>query len=160
MKGTKELVKTERPRGWLSPINEMERWFEEAWTRPFSLFRSPFYTGRTAELEEISPSIDMYSEGNEVVVKADLPGVSKKDIKIDVEGNMLTISGERKHEEKVEREHYYSFERSYGRFFRTFDLPSDLDTNKVKAHYEDGVLEIRIPKSAEGVKKSKTISID
>ncbi len=160
MKGTKELVKTERPRGWLSPINEMERWFEEAWTRPFSLFRSPFYTGRTAELEEISPSIDMYTEGNEVVVKADLPGVSKKDIKIDVEGNMLTISGERKHEEKVEREHYYSFERSYGRFFRTFDLPSDLDTNKVKAHYEDGVLEVRIPKSAEAVKKSKTISID
>jgi HSP20 family protein len=160
MKGTKELVKAESPR-LLAPFEEIERWFENAWLRPSSLFGPTFWpTGRLAEMKEVAPSCDMYEEGNELVVKADLPGVKKEDIKVDVSGNMITISGEKKKEEKSEQEGYYRFERSYGSFYRRFDLPEGLDTDKVKAHYEDGVLEVRIPKTEEAVKKAKHIPIE
>jgi len=160
MKGTRELVKSERP-SWLSPIDDMERWFEEVWSTPLALLRSPFWTGkRIADRGEITPSVDMYAEGNDLVVKTDLPGLRKEDIRIDFADNMLTIAGEKKHEEKVERDNYYRFERSSGRFYRTFDLPQGMDMEKAKAHYENGVLEIRIPKSAEAVKKNMTISVE
>lgn len=160
MKGTKELVKTESPR-LLTPFEEVERWFENAWLRPSSLFGSTLWpAGRLAEMKDLSPSCDMYEEGNELVVKADLPGVKKEDIKVDLSGNMITISGEKKEEEKTEREGYYRFERSHGSFYRRFDLPEGFDTDKVKAHYEDGVLEVRVPKTEEAVKKTKKIPID
>ena len=159
MKGTKELVKAERPR-FLTPFEEMEKWFEESWMRPFSMFRAPLRTGfRATEFEEFSPNVDMYEEGKDIVVRADLPGVKKGDLTIDVSDNMLTISGEKKHEEKVEKKDYYRYESTYGTFTRSFELPGGMDIEKAKAHLEDGVLEIRIPKSAEAVQKSKTISI-
>jgi HSP20 family protein len=159
MKGTKELVKADKPR-FLAPFEEMENWFEESWMRPFSMLRSPLWGEmRTTEFDEFSPTVDVYEEGKDVVVKADLPGVKKSDITIDVSDNMLTISGEKKHEDKVEKKDYYRYESMYGRFSRSFELPGGMDMEKAKAHFENGVLEIRIPKSAEAVQKSKTISI-
>ncbi len=159
MKGTKELARTERPRH-LAPFEEMEKWFDESWLRPFSLLRSPLWTGvRTTEFEEFSPSVDVYEEGKDIVVKADLPGVNKSDITIDISDNMLTISGEKRQEEKVEKKDYYRFESTYGKFSRSFELPGGMDMEKAKAHLDNGVLEIRIPKSAEAVRKSKTIAI-
>lgn len=160
MKGTKELIKTEKSK-MLSPIDEMEKWFEQLWMRPFSLFSSPLWSGtRLSELEELSPSVDIYEEGKELVMKADLPGASKDDVQVNITDNYLTITGEKKKEEKVEREHFYRYERSRGTFCRRFELPEELDTDKVKAHFENGVLEIRIPKSEEAVKKSKKITIE
>ncbi|HET6515596.1 MAG TPA: Hsp20/alpha crystallin family protein [Thermodesulfovibrionales bacterium] len=163
MKGTKELIKTEKPLA-LSPFEElerMERWFEDLWSRPFSLFRAPAWPGsRTAELEQISPSVDIYDEGNELVVKADVPGVKKEDLDLNVHENYLTILGHKRKEEKVEREDYYRFERSYGSFTRRFELPEGMDTEKIKAHFENGVLEVRIPRSEETAKKSKKITIE
>jgi HSP20 family protein len=160
MKGTKDLVKAE-PSGMLSPLDEMERWFETMWSRPFSLLRAPLWTdARLAEREVISPSVDVYEEGNELIFKADMPGVTKEDLKVDIAGDYLTISGEKKKEEKIERKNYYRFERSHGSFSRRFELPAGVDTDKVKAHFEGGVLEVRIPKTEEAVKKSKKILID
>ncbi|MGE5300346.1 MAG: Hsp20/alpha crystallin family protein [Acidobacteriota bacterium] len=160
MKGTKELVRTEKPR-FVTPFEDMEKWFEESWMRPFSLLRSPLWAGlRPAEFEEFSPTIDVYEEDKDIVVKADLPGVKKSDVTIDISDNMLTISGEKKHEDKVEKKDYYRYESSYGRFSRSFELPGGMDMGKAKAHLENGVLEIRIPKSAEAVQKSKTIAIE
>jgi HSP20 family protein len=159
MKGTKELVKAERPRV-LTPFDEMEKFFEESWMRPFSLFGAPLWRGiGTREFEEFSPTVDIYEEGKDVVVKADLPGVKKGDITIDVSDNMLTISGEKRHEDKVEKKDYYRYETTYGRFSRSFELPGGMDMEKAKAHFEDGVLEIRVPKSDEAVQKSSTIKI-
>lgn len=162
MKGTKELIKAEKPR-MLSPFDElerMERWFENMWSRPFSLLTPLWHGASIAEREEISPSVDIFEEGNDLVVKADLPGVRKEGLDVNIAENYLTISGEKKKEEKVERENYYRFERSYGSFTRRFELPEGLDTDKAKAHFENGVLEVRIPKSEEAVKKAKKISID
>ncbi len=115
---------------------------------------------KVAETYEISPSIDIYEEGNELIIKGDLPGIRKQDIKVDLTENVLTISGEKKKEEKVEREDYYRYERSFGSFCRRFEMPGDIDTDNVKAHFEDGVLEVRIPKTREREKKHKKIAID
>jgi HSP20 family protein len=147
---TKELVKGEKAL-MKSSFEDFERWFEDMWARPASLLASSFWpTSRLAHLKELSPSIDMFVDGKELVIKADLPGVKKEDISIDISENMLTISGEKKKEEKVETHNYYRFERSHGSFFRRFELPEGSNTEKVKAHYDNGVLELRIP-LAEGV---------
>ena len=158
MKGTKELVKSERR--LLSPFEEMERWFGNVWARPYPLFRSPLWSGRSTKTEELLPSVDVYEEGNELVVKTDLPGVRKEDLQIDITHNLMTISGRKEREEKVESEHYYRFERAHGSFSREFELPDGMDTEKARAHYENGVLEVRIPKSEEAAGKSRKITID
>ncbi len=159
VRGSKELMKAERP-GFLSPFEEVEKWFEEAWRRPFALMRPPLWP-RT-ELEEFEtglPACDIYEEGKDIVVKADLPGMKKEDIKIDLSENVLTISGEKKKEEKVEKGDYYRYERRHGSFFRRFELPFEIDAEKIKAHFENGVLEVRLPKTEEIETKAKKIEI-
>lgn len=158
-KGTTELIKTERPR-YLSPFEEMEKWFEEGWRRPFSLLKPHVWPEmELVELETVAPYVDIFEEGNELVLKADMPEMDKKDIDISITDSVLTISGERKKEEKVERANYFRYERAHGSFFRRFELPSDVDTDRVKAHLENGVLEVRLPKTEEAKSRSKKISI-
>ncbi len=157
-KGSTELMKTERPR-YLAPFEEMERWFEDFWRRPFSLMTPGLWPKKTGEFETIMPTVDIYEEGNEVVLKADMPGIEKKDLDISVSGGFLTISGHRKKEEKVEKGTYFRYERSHGSFFRRFELPSDVDAEKVKAHLENGILEVRIPKTEEVKGRSRKIAI-
>lgn len=156
-KGTTELMKTERPR-YISPFAEMERWFEDVLRRPFSLLKSTWPEIELGEFETVSPHVDIFEEGNEFVLKGDMPGMDRKDIDISITDSVLTISGERKQEEKIERGNYFRYERAHGSFFRRFELPSDVDTEKVKAHLENGVLEVRLPKTEEAT-RSKKISI-
>lgn len=143
----------------LSPFEEIERLFEEAWRRPFSLFSSlmPRIKGET---EVIAPAVDIYEEGDDLVVKADLPGLSKEDIEVKVTDDYITISGEKKKEEKVEEKNYYRYERSYGSFSRTFRLPVEVQTDKAKAKFENGVLEVRIPKTEEAKTKERKLQIE
>jgi len=160
MAGTKEVVKSEKAL-LKSPFEEFERWFEDMWARPASLLAPSFWPiSRLAHYKELSPSVDMYLDGKELVVRCDIPGVRKEDIEIDITENMLTISGEKKKEEKVETHNFYRFERSYGSFFRRFELPDGSDTEKAKAHYENGVLELRIPMAGEVIGKTKKIAIN
>ena len=157
-KGLKELVKRERPKV-MHPLYDIERWFEEAWKKPFSLFGPSMWPElRVDERYEISPNVDIFEEGNDLVMNADLSGMKKDDIKIDLSENILTISGEKKRKEKLEREDYYRYERTFGSFVRRFEIPHDLDVEKIKAHFEDGVLEVRIPVK-EGEKKHQKIVI-
>lgn len=156
----KDLVKRERSRSF-SPFYDIEQWFEDAWKKPLSLFGPSLLPGlRTAERYELSPSVDIFEEGKEVVMKADIPGIAKEDLKIDLTDNILTLSGEKKKEEKIDREDYYRYERSFGSFCRRFELPGDLDTKKIKAHFKDGVLEVRIPKTKEAAKEHRKIPIE
>lgn len=163
-KESKELVKAE-PAGAISPfkemekwIEEMDRWFEEAFRRPFSLLRPSWFPRISREIE-FSPSVDIYEEKDDVIVKAELPGMKKEDIEVNIKDDILTISGEKKSEEKVEKKGYYRMERSYGSFCRSFRLP-DVQMDKAKAKFENGVLEIRIPKSEEAKKKEKKLLIE
>jgi len=165
-KEKKELVKVE-PTKALTPFHEMERRFQEMekrfedfFRRPFSLMPSWWPRLKMPEIEEISPSIDILTEGDDVVVKAELPGMQKEDIDISLTEDTITISGEKKKEEKVEKKDYYRLESSYGSFKRLFSLPAEVQTEKASAKFKDGVLEIRIPKTEEAKKKEKKVMIE
>ena len=95
-------------------------------------------------MEDIVPSIDMFEEKNEVVIKVELPGMKKEDIDISLTDNTITLSGEKKKEEKIEKINYYRMERSQGSFKRSFHLPAKVKSDKAKASFKDGVLEIQL----------------
>jgi HSP20 family protein len=165
-KETKELAKAE-PTKALTPFHEMERRFQEMekrfedfLRRPFSFMPSWLPRLRMPELEELSPSVDIMTEGDVVVVKAELPGMKKENIDVNLTKDTITISGEKRKEEKVEKKDYHSIERSYGSFKRSFSLPAEVETEKASATFKDGVLEIRIPKTEEAKKKEKKVMIE
>ncbi len=136
---------TSLERSVLSTLNEMERLFEETVHRPFFGFNwRPF-----GSHGEFSPVVDVFDEGNYIVVKSELPGMTRDDISIEVMGNTLCISGEKKSEEKIDQTGYFRAERSFGQFRRNLTLPEGIDYRKVKANFKDGILEVRIPKSEE-----------
>jgi len=159
-KGSTEIAKTERPK-YLAPFEKMERLFEDVFRSPFSLLsrRAWSETKDLAEFGTLSPRVDIFEEGNEMVLKADMPGIEKKDIDITLSDNMLTISGEKTHEDKVDKGGYARYERTHGSFFRRFELPSDIDAEKIKAHLDNGVLEVRLPKTEESKSRSKKITV-
>lgn len=159
-KKSKELVKVE-PTKAVSPFEEMEKWFGDVFRRPFSLMRPSWWPGlKMPEIEEITPSVDIFTEGDNVVVKAEIPGMKKEDLDITLTEDTITISGEKKKEEKVEKKNYYRLERSYGSFTRSFSLPAEVQTEKAQAKFKDGVLEIRVPKTEEAKKKEKKVTIE
>ena len=104
--------------------------------------------------------MDVFDREDRVMVKVELPGVDKDDIDISVVGDVLTIKGERKAEEEVKHEDYYCCERYRGSFRRTVQLPADVDTEKIEASYENGVLEITLPKRAEVTPKKISVSVE
>lgn len=104
-----------------------------------------------------APAIDVFEKEDKFVVKAELPGMKEEDIDISVVGNTLTIKGERNAESKIEEDNYYYCERSYGSFSRSIDIPSNVNAQKIEANYEDGILEVSLPKTPEV--KPKKISV-
>jgi len=104
-----------------------------------------------------APPIDVYDHKDYLIVKAELPGIDKKDVKVSVDGNILTIKGETKKEQEVKEKDYYYSERAYGSFYRTLPLPVAVQKEKVKASYKDGILTIELLKSKEA--RSKDIEI-
>jgi HSP20 family protein len=103
------------------------------------------------------PAVDVYDNDNNIVIKAELPGVDKKDIVVHVNGGLLTLKGERSSENEVTEDKYHRRERSYGKFERVFTLPAEVDPDKITADYKDGVLKIHIPKPEE--QKPKRITV-
>jgi HSP20 family protein len=110
--------------------------------------------------EELSPTVDIYEEEKEVVVKAELPGMKKADLDINISDDIITISGEKKAEEKVAKKNYYRLERSYGSFTRKLRLPVATVSDKAKATFSEGILEIRIPKTEEAQAKVKKVRVE
>ncbi len=106
------------------------------------------------------PAVDVYDEADAVVVKADLPGMAKEEVDVSVSGSTLTIKGERKKEEEVKDTDYYRWERSYGAFSRTIDLPAEVRTDEAKATFQEGVLEVRLPKTEAAKKKPITVKVE
>ena len=94
------------------------------------------------------PTVDTYEKEDAIVFKAELPGVKKEDVDIDINNNVLTIKGER-HYEDVKDEEYYRRERFHGKFQRAFTLPDNVDTSNIDASYNEGVLEVTVPKTEE-----------
>lgn len=113
----------------------------------------------TAATQLWSPEIDMFQRNNDLVIKADLPGLKKDDVKIDVTDKAVTIHGERRAEREEEREGVYRCERSYGSFYRVVPLPEGAITEQAKASFTDGVLEITMPAPPEQVTRGRRLDI-
>jgi HSP20 family protein len=106
------------------------------------------------------PHVDITESEAEYMIKADLPGLTKEDIKVSVEDGVLSISGEKKREvEKKEKNRYYHFERSYGRFTRSFTLPGHVDGKNIEAKYANGVLEVHLKKTGESKPKEIEVKV-
>lgn len=105
-----------------------------------------------------TPAIDIFEKDDKFVVKAELPGMKEEDIDVSVVGDTLTIRGEKEAETEVEEDDYYRCERSYGSFVRSIPLPSTVNSDKIEANFEDGVLEVSLPKVAEIKPKKVRVS--
>ncbi|MEO5376988.1 MAG: Hsp20/alpha crystallin family protein [Magnetococcus sp. DMHC-6] len=103
----------------------------------------------TGQMTQWPMRVDIREDVNQIVLKADVPGMDQKNISVNVDNGYLTISGERKFEDEARRENYHRIERAYGHFSRSFQLPNSTDTNNISATYKNGVLEITLPKREE-----------
>jgi HSP20 family protein len=145
------MVPFEPFRDMMSLRDAMNRLFEESFLRPGAL-------GSTMETTTAPAPLDVYETENRLVLKAVVPGVKPEDIDVSIAGDVLTIKGEYKSEEQSEeRRNYLRQERRFGSFCRQLTLPGGLDTNKVTANFENGVLTLEMPKSEEV--KPKTVRI-
>jgi HSP20 family protein len=115
---------------------------------------------RTEEGGEWLPSLDVAETKNELVVKAEVPGMDAKDFNISLSDGMLTVKGEKKQEREEKEADYHLVERSYGAFTRSIQLPTDVQSDKISASYENGILKVTLPKSEEVKKKEIRIKVD
>ena len=129
--------------------------------RPFSLLEEVEQMARTVFETGMTPKIDMFEEGEELVIKAEIPGISKNDLDIDLEGDVLTIKAEKK-EEKEEGEEgtkHYTRERRFGQYIRYMTLPTRVDAENISATLKKGLLEIRLPKAEDPESKKIEIKV-
>ena len=106
------------------------------------------------------PAVDIFqSDANEVVLKAELPGLKREDIDVQVENNTLTIKGQRRQDSDVKKENYHRVERCYGAFSRSFSLPNTIDSTKVRAEYHDGVLTVTLPMREESKPRQIQVAV-
>jgi HSP20 family protein len=145
-----------RPRWGITPwrpFRELEEWdrrFDDMLGRP--LWRLP------VDERGWMPALDVFEKADKFVVKAELPGIKEEDIHVSVVGDTLSIRGEKKSETEVKEEDYYRSERSYGSFYRSIPIPANVNADKIEACFEDGVLEVALPKSAKAKPKKVTVS--
>ena len=107
-----------------------------------------------------TPPCDIFETDKELVMKFELPAVKKEDVEVTVEQNVLTLRGERKFEEKTDRENYHRVERHYGEFIRSFNVPLYVDAARINAEFKDGVLTVTLPKNEEARPKQITVKVN
>jgi HSP20 family protein len=141
------------------PVRELNT-IQNEMNRLFNTFFESSGTqgGGQATARRWLPPMDLVESGEEFVLRADLPGLSEDDVNIELEDNVLTISGERKAEHEQRQEGYYRLERASGSFSRSLTLPEGVDPEKVQASFDRGVLEVRIPKPEQRKPRKVTIS--
>ena len=130
------------------------------WERDMDRMMDEFFGRRTRPWwsQRWFGSDEVVEEKDDIVVKAEIPGMDKNSIEVNLTEHTLTIKGEKKKEEEIKKENYYRSERSYGSFVRTLPLPTDVHTDKVKATFKNGVLEVRLPRpKRRRRKKSKSM---
>lgn len=156
----KEVEKVEAKHA-LSPFEAMDRMFDDyfsrGWLHPFR-FEGPSHRKLAAPFEGKTPHVDLIENDDEVVIRAELPGVEKKDLDISLTSSTVTIKGTTSHEEKEEKGDYYRREISRGSYSRTLALPVEVDEAKAKATLKDGVLELALPKAEKA--KKRTVKVE
>ncbi|MGH2567397.1 MAG: Hsp20/alpha crystallin family protein [Bacteroidota bacterium] len=114
-----------------------------------NFFRSDIVNDGALGLSYLTPAVDITEQENEYLVKVELPGVNKDDVKIMLEANVLTIRGEKKQDQETKADGYHRIERTYGTFQRSFRLPGTVRNEKIDAVYKDGILTVTLPKAEE-----------
>lgn len=138
---------------------EMERMFDDLFGRRLRpIWDERWWPTRTVGISV--PAVDLYEGKDELVAKVELPGIGKDDIQVNITDHHLTIEGEKKKDEEIKKENYYRSERSYGSFSRSVELPTEVQVEKVKASFKDGVLEVRLPKTEEAKKKEIKVRVE
>jgi HSP20 family protein len=141
------------------PFRELERM-----RREMDRLWDSFFEGRPSrkaeEVGEWLPTLDVSETKNDLVVKAEIPGIDPKDIDISLANEILTIKGEKKQEKEEKEENYHLTERSYGSFTRTIRLPREIQSDKISASYKNGILKVTLPKSEEAKKKEIKIKVE
>ncbi len=120
-------------------------------TTPFfeEFFNDPFFTAMTRPSEKWLPAVDILEKEGNLILRVEVPGVNEKDIDLKLEGNVLTLKGEKKQEHEEERNNYHRMESFYGSFSRSFTLPDTVDRDHIKADYKNGILTVTIPQKPE-----------
>ena len=144
-------------RQFLSPIAQMDRLFDEVFKRPFF---SSLLSQRGSQLEEPYLPVDIFEDKESVILKAEMPGIKRENLDIQLTADSITISGQKSSEEKVEEKDYLRLERSFGSFTRRFQLPAEIQTDKARASFKDGVLEVRIPKSQAATQRVRKLTVE
>jgi HSP20 family protein len=140
------LTRWEPMREMMTLREAMDRLFDDAFTRPFS-----------SVIDGTAPAIDLYQTNDSVVVKAALPGLKADEVQLSVSGDVLTLKGEFHQNDDIKEATYHLREQRYGSFERSVMLPTEVDSEKAKAEFENGVLTVTIPKAAQA--RPKTITI-
>jgi HSP20 family protein len=123
-----------------------------------------FTDSRATGLEEDAfqnwaPAVDIFERGDNLILSAELPGVRREELDLKVEGNVLTLRGERLRDKTVQEEQYHRVERSYGTFSRSFTLPSTVDSSRIEARFKDGILEVVLPKAEDAKPKKIDVQV-
>jgi len=132
-------------------MNRMNRLFRESY--------SPEAPEEALTTTSFAPPVDIYEDEHNIALKLEVPGIDEKDIDVRIEGNTLTVHGERKIEKDEKEENFRRVERQYGSFTRSFTLPSSVDSGQVSANYDNGVLKIKLAKKAEAKPKQIKVSV-
>jgi HSP20 family protein len=148
------LIRWEPVRELHTMQNEMNRLFNAFFDAP-----SQGNGGQTTTVRRWIPAMDVVETEDHFVLRADLPGLSENDVKIELEDNVLTIAGERKAEHEQQGEGYYRVERAFGSFSRSLTLPEGVDAERIQASFNSGVLEVRIPKPEQHKPRKVQISL-
>ncbi|HUJ79867.1 MAG TPA: Hsp20/alpha crystallin family protein [Nitrospiria bacterium] len=137
----------------------MERMADDLFGRHWFDFNWPDRL-RLRELEWREPAIEITEEKDELVIKAEIPGIKKEDVQVNLSDHLLTIRGEKKQEREVKEKGYFYSERAYGSFCRSIELPTDVQAGKVHASFKDGLLEVRLPKTEQAKQREIAIKVE
>lgn len=144
------------PSSSLIAFDDLDRWFDNLlsrrWLQPD--WKIPSWPEREFSLSKNIPKVDVIEHDNEIKVQAALPGVKKEDLDVSIDDQMVTIRASCKQEEETKNENYYCREINRGEFQRTLSLPTQVDGEKAKASFKDGILDITIPKSEQSKRRS------
>jgi HSP20 family protein len=127
------------------------------------ILRESFSPERSEEAlttSNFAPAVDVYEDEHNITLKIEVPGIDEKDINVSIENNTLTVRGERRFEKDEKEENFHRVERMYGSFTRSFTMPNTVDPEEVSAHYEKGVLKIRLAKKAEAKPKLIKVNVE
>lgn len=155
MERAREEEQGRRP---VSHMSQMDRLFDEVFKKPFFSLWSQRMGGE--EVEDLYLPVDIFEDGDSVVVKAEVPGIRKEDIDVQLSPDSITISGQKSKEQRVDQKDYFRLERSYGSFTRTCRLPVETITDTARASFKDGILEVRILKSEAATQRVKKLNVE